>query len=66
MGVAFLASMGFTSCKKDYTCTCTYTDSDGKQTEKTEIKDAKKKDAQDACDAMSLLYSLGGGSCDLD
>lgn len=58
---AFLLS--FASCKKDYTCTCTIPGSDP---EVLEIKDAKKGDAKDACDAFGLLYTFAGGSCDLD
>ena len=60
LGVAFIASMS-TSCKKDYTCTCTV---DG-ESKKLEIKGAKKKDAKAACDTWSALYSIGGGTCDL-
>jgi hypothetical protein len=33
---------------------------------KTPINDAKKKDAKEACDALGVLYSLGGGSCELN
>jgi hypothetical protein len=52
----------FASCKKDYTCDCTTAG----VTESTPIKDAKKADAQDACDALGAIYSLGGGSCELN
>jgi hypothetical protein len=49
-----------TSCKKDYTCTCTV---DG-ETYTYELKDVKKKDAKDACDAAGSLWILAGGTCD--
>jgi hypothetical protein len=55
--VALLAS-----CKKDYTCSCTIAG----VTSKTEIKDAKKADAEDACSALNTSASLVGGSCSLD
>jgi hypothetical protein len=55
--VAFLAS----SCSKDYTCSCKGVS--GK--EDITFEDAKKKDAQDACDALSLIWTFDGGSCEL-
>lgn len=58
--VAFAASV--TSCKKDYTCECT--DDDG-ETFKYEYKKVSKKDAEEACDASSSIWALGGGSCSL-
>jgi hypothetical protein len=64
--LAFIAT-SMTSCKKDYSCDCTYDDGTGTMvTEKTPIKDAKKKDAEEACDALGLLYTLGGGKCELN
>ena len=40
-----------TSCKKDYTCECTYTDVIGAPgTFSFEINDQKKKDATEACE----------------
>ena len=51
-----------TSCKKDYTCTCT--DSTG-ATSVTTIPDAKKDDAKKACDALNTIQILIGGSCTL-
>jgi hypothetical protein len=54
--------MTFTSCKKDFTCTCTV---DG-QTYTQEMKNIKKKDAKNACDTWGSLYTLVGGSCSID
>lgn len=54
-------AFALTSCKKDYTCSCT---ASGVTVDYT-IQDAKKKDAQDACDASSTTYSIIGGSCEL-
>lgn len=60
--IALVAVM-FTSCKKDYTCSCS--DSTGDKQE-FEIKDAKKSDAKKACDAWHSLWSLtDNGSCSL-
>jgi hypothetical protein len=55
--VALLAS-----CKKDYTCKCTAAG----VTTNIEIKDAKKADAEDACNASGVTYGLLGGSCTLE
>lgn len=59
--VGFVVS--FSSCKKDYTCDCTY----ASQTISAEIKDSKKGDAEDTCDALEATYKLGdpSASCEL-
>lgn len=59
--VVVASTILFTSCRKDYTCSCT---SSGKIT----IADVKKKDAQAACDAFSAIEAMGtaSGSCKLD
>lgn len=67
--VALVGVFAMSSCKKDYTCNCTYTNFDGEVvTVPTEIPDSKKKDAEDACDAASATYALlgSGASCELD
>ena len=48
-GIAFVAVL-FTSCKKDYTCTCTIT---GGVSSSTTIN-ASKKDATTACEAGTI------------
>ena len=57
-------AFGATSCKKDYTCTCTYSG----QTIPAEIKKAKKGDAEDTCDALEVTYKIvdSAASCTLD
>ncbi|MBI1268483.1 MAG: hypothetical protein GC193_13740 [Cryomorphaceae bacterium] len=60
--VAGLFVAGLASCKKDHTCTCTISGN----TSTTTFSDSKKKDAQDACDALSTSASILGGSCSLD
>jgi hypothetical protein len=48
-GVAFVAALAFSSCKKDYTCACTYKLGEETINYEFEIKDAKKADAEAAC-----------------
>lgn len=60
-GVAVVAML-FSSCKKDYTCSCTIAGI----TTKATIANASKKDATDACDASNTSAALVGGSCKLD
>jgi hypothetical protein len=56
--VAAAATLGLASCKKDWTCECTYTDSDGAtQTTKTDINGKTKKDAEAQCEGK---VSAGG------
>ena len=51
----------FAACKKDYTCECTVLGT----TESSVIKDVKKSEAKDSCDAANALVTLFGGSCEL-
>ncbi len=66
-GVAFVASLALSSCKKDYTCDCSYTAAGITVSAKTELLDAKKKDAEEACDLYETqLNFLGtGATCTL-
>ncbi len=59
-GVAFVAVL-FTSCKKDYTCTCTI----GSISSSATYTKVSKKTATDACDASNAAL-LGAGTCKLD
>ena len=54
--------VSFSSCKKDYTCTCTV---DG-DTYTYPLKDVKKKDANAACESAGSVWLLVGGSCSID
>ena len=56
-----VCAIALASCKKDYTCSCTVLG----QTADTVIPDAKKADAEEACDASSAAAALLGGSCEL-
>ncbi len=58
--VAVVAAMSTTSCKKDYTCTCTYSYLGSTASVSYTIKDTKKK-ATTACTA----YQTSGYTCSL-
>jgi len=51
-------AISISSCKKDYTCDCTY---DG-QTVSAEINNAKSSDANAACDELETLYKASDSS----
>ena len=61
--VLALGLVAFTSCKKDYTCDCTYTwEFDGVTTEyefSYSILKAKKSDAQANCDDYASTWTTG-------
>jgi hypothetical protein len=66
--VAGVAMLALASCKKDYTCECTVTTMGiAVPTLPAEFKDVKKKDAEEACDALQTTYTVGGAtaSCSL-
>lgn len=44
------------SCKKDFTCTCTYTQLGVSQTAPLEYKKVKEKDAEENCNATEETY----------
>ena len=54
MAIVILATVGLSSCKKDYTCTCTVS---GVATP-VEFAKAKKKDAEDACTALETTSKV--------
>lgn len=67
--VAIFATFALTSCKKDYTCTCTTTDSSGyfqPITSTVHINNAKKKDATSACNAGTVTVGTLSTSCTLN
>lgn len=63
LAVVFAASLAFTACKKDYTCTCKMNGTESK----SELNDAKKSDAEDACKALETTAKMGdpSASCSL-
>ena len=64
-GAAFILALGFTSCKKDYTCECTF--SAGTPSISLPYTKVKKKDAKDACSAAETTYKIvdAAASCEL-
>ncbi len=63
LAIAALA-ISFTSCKKDYTCTCK--DSAGTQTAQYQFPKVKKSAAEDGCNTWHTAAQVSGGSCSLD
>lgn len=57
-----LLAVTFTSCKKNYTCTCK---ASGKTDISIPINKVKKSDATKTCDAAQTTYSAIGYSCSL-
>lgn len=55
-----LIVVSFSSCKKDYTCTCK---GDTMGSIVLPFNDAKKADAQDACDAAETTYKNADATC---
>jgi len=53
-----IALLGATSCKKEYTCTCTY-DSSGELFAPAKTIKAKKSKAQKECDKTASVSVLG-------
>jgi len=70
--IALLGASSLTSCKKAWTCDCTFNYSGTSTTTSLPITDQKKKDAKTICGAYDKTYgtaymSLDGysGSCEL-
>ena len=62
LAVVAFAAVSFTSCKKDYTCTCTVAGA----TTTNKYEKVSKDDAQKSCDASNASAAILGGSCKLD
>ncbi len=54
-GIAVVTAFGFASCKKDYTCKCTFSDG---SVINAELKNAKKKDAKSTCESAESTYKI--------
>lgn len=57
-----VAVLSFSSCKKEYTCTCKAT---GLTDIVINIPKEKKSDAESTCNQAQTTYSVGGYSCTL-
>lgn len=62
---ACIAFITTTSCKKEYTCTCVYPNSNIGTTQ-TKYKTSDKSDAQTQCAQLDQGAKLNGGSCALE
>ena len=62
MGVVLVASLA--SCKKDYTCTCTYTDGNTTSSTSWTIR-ATKKDAKAACESSQVSSGTSSWKCEI-
>ncbi len=65
--VAVLSTLSFTSCKKDYTCTCTTTVGSLSNTKTYDLRNQTLRDADDACERYESNANSGVGttSCHL-
>jgi len=67
LATATLFIVGMTSCKKDVTCSCTYSDSSLNTSTTCEGCDKDQREAfENACAILDTAASLGGGSCAID
>jgi hypothetical protein len=67
--VAGAMATGLTSCKGDYTCSCTYEYIQGRDTTLVvPMNNVKKSDAEEACDLAQTTYQNAdaNASCTLD
>lgn len=61
---AVVIAASFASCKKNYTCVCTYTYAGTTETYTYDLGKIKKKDAKSSCDAAGSLWVSAGGTCE--
>lgn len=63
----FLVGAVFTSCKKDYTCACTFDTSTGvtDDMQNFPLGKLKKSDAKTTCKAAETTWAMFGAKCDL-
>ena len=64
-----VCAIALASCKKEYTCTCKYTDTSGLGVAIPDVSytfEAKKSDAETTCDAYSATAGGAGWSCKLN
>lgn len=63
MGVVFVAAL--TSCKKNYTCTCTYDDGAGTTGSASYTYKDTKKNAESNCDANEIAVGSTSWKCEI-
>jgi hypothetical protein len=64
--IAVFGAMAMTSCKKDYTCKCTYTVNGVSSSTSVALGKQKKKDAEAACSAKSVTTAGITYACGLE
>ncbi len=58
--------IAFTSCKKDHTCTCKYTDALGNEkTDTRTLENQTRADAVENCENFERSYSFANVNCNL-
>lgn len=62
---AFLSIVAFSSCKKKYTCSCTYPEGSGISNTNAESGNLSKKDAERWCKNASDGATILSGNCKL-
>lgn len=64
--IALLMPVVFASCKKDFTCTCKYTDALGNEaTEKYSLDNQTRADAVENCENFERSNALQQYNCNL-
>ena len=66
IAAALVFVAGMASCKKDYECKCTDSDGNASANLTATYTKVKKKDAEDACDAIKSTWGAFGYSCTLE
>ena len=66
LAAAAIIAISFTSCKKDYTCTCKDKTSPPDVDIVIKYTKVKKKDAQSSCDAANNTYAIIDYGCTLN
>lgn len=56
LGIAVLATLSFSSCKKDYTCECKFASGSNSS---AAITNSTKATAEDACDKIESGFNVG-------
>lgn len=62
LSALMFGALFLTSCKKDWTCTCTYTGPNGSHTITDTYKNTPKSDAKTACQVANANAHEGLGS----
>lgn len=60
LGLTLVAALSFSSCKKDYSCTCTTTVAGVSTTKTHDLQNQNYKDADEACDRFEADANNGG------